>query len=134
MVSGSAICALTVGTNDPVGGTGMKIVGIEGMTPSEITMEVQKGAKFVIYQYCISIVIMTFKRGTDIYFVRADESAVGKGMPYTLVSAIAGWWGIPWGPIYTVVALTNNMKGGKDVTQQVVAFLNQQQANGQRVA
>jgi hypothetical protein len=112
----------------------MKIVGIDGMTTTEITMEVQKGGKFVIYQYCISVVILTIKRGTDIHFVRADESAVGKGMQYTLLSAVAGWWGIPWGPIYTVVALANNLKGGKDVTPQVVALLNQQQAGAQAAA
>ena len=45
-----------------------------------------------------------------------NESAVVKGLPYTLLSLVAGWWGIPWGPIFTIGALYNNLKGGKDVT------------------
>lgn len=105
----------------------MKIVGTEGMTVSEVNMELQKGAKFVVYQYCVSIVVLTFKRGSDIHFIRADESAVSKSWPYTLLSLVGGWWGIPWGPIYTIRALTTNLRGGKDVTPQVVALFNQRQ-------
>lgn len=105
----------------------MKIVGTEGMTVSEVNMELQKGARFVVYQYCVSIVVLTFKRRSDIHFIRADESAAGKSWPYTLLSLVGGWWGIPWGPIYTIGALSTNLRGGKDVTQQVVALFNQQQ-------
>jgi len=25
---------------------------------------------------------------------------------------VLGWWGIPWGPIYTVQVLLNNLRGG----------------------
>ncbi len=102
-----------------------KIVGADGMTATELNMELQRGGRFVVYQYCVSILIMTFRRGSDIYFIREGESAVGKGMGYTLLSLLAGWWGIPWGPIYTIGALNNNLRGGKDVTQQVVASLSQ---------
>lgn len=105
----------------------MKIVGTEGMMVSEVNMELQKGAKFVVYQYCVSIVVLTFKRGSNIHFIRADESAINKSWPYTLLSLVGGWWGIPWGPIYTINALATNLRGGKDVTQQVVALFNQQQ-------
>ncbi len=113
-----------------------KIVGADGMTATELSMELQRGGRFVVYQYCISILIMTFRRGSDIYFIREGESAVGRGMGYTLLSLVAGWWGIPWGLIFTVGALANNLRGGKDVTQQVVASLSQpgffaSPANGQ---
>ena len=50
------------------------IVGIEGMTPQQVVLELQQGAKFVQFQYCVSALVVTFKRGTDIYFVRAEES------------------------------------------------------------
>ncbi len=97
----------------------IKIQGIEGLSQSEIDFELQRGAKFVLFQYCVSVVVLTFKRPSDIYFVRSNESATVKSLPFTLLSLVAGWWGIPWGPIYTIQSVYNNLNGGKDVTQQV---------------
>jgi len=45
------------------------------------------------------VVILTFLRPSDIYFIRPGENALVKGLPFTLLSLVAGW-GIPWGPIY----------------------------------
>jgi hypothetical protein len=99
----------------------VKIVGTEGLSNEAIRAELAAGARFVIYQYCISIVILTFKRPSDIYFVRPGESAGNKGLKFTLLSCLLGWWGIPWGPIYTIQAIWNNSRGGRDVTQQILA-------------
>jgi hypothetical protein len=102
----------------------MQIKGIESMTVAELSQEVARGGKFVIYQYAISVVILSFKQGTDVYFVRSTENALVKGLPYTLLTLVAGWWGIPFGPIFSVMALFNNLKGGKDVTKEVMNILN----------
>ena len=104
----------------------MQIRGIDSITTEDLARELGRGAKFVIYQYSISVVILSFKRASDIYFVRSNESAVVKGLPYTLLSLVAGWWGIPWGPIFTIGTLYNNLRGGKDVTTEVSSFLNVQ--------
>ena len=101
----------------------MQIKNIEGLTLEELNTEINNGGKFVLFQYTVSLLIVTFKRPTDVYFIRANEKSSAKGLPYTLLSAALGWWGIPWGPIYTVQSLTSNIKGGKDVTQQVMASL-----------
>lgn len=98
----------------------MAIRGIEGMTAEQVKFEVQRGGKFVVYHYCISIVVLTFRRGTDVYFVRAGESRVKKGMPWTLLTLVAGWWGIPFGPIFSIMSLVTNFKGGKDVTGSII--------------
>jgi hypothetical protein len=37
---------------------------------------------------------------------------------------VAGWWGIPWGPIFTVQSLVVNFKGGKDITAAVSGAMN----------
>ena len=66
---------------------------------------------------------MTFKRGTDIYFIRAGESKVSKGIGWSLLTLVAGWWGIPWGPVFTVQSLWYNMKGGHDITAQAAKTL-----------
>jgi hypothetical protein len=99
----------------------VKILGTEGMSKEAIRAEVDRGARFVIYQYCISIVFMSFKRPSEIYFVRAGEGAGGKGLKFTLLSCLGGWWGIPWGPIWTIQSIWLNSRGGRDVTQQIVA-------------
>lgn len=95
----------------------MKVNGIEGLSHEEMQSLVQQGAKFVMYEYAISILIMTFKRSSDVYFVKADENAIVKGLGFTAISLLFGWWGFPWGPIYTIGSVVNNLRGGKDVTQ-----------------
>lgn len=106
----------------------MKIVGIEGLNGEKIETELRRGAKFVVYQSCISILIMTFRRPSDIYFVRVGESAISKGLGFSFISLLLGWWGIPWGPIYTIGSLITNFGGGKDVTQDILATLQQSDA------
>lgn len=70
-----------------------QIVGVEGMSPEQLVHELQCGAKFVQYQFCFSVLIMTFKQGTNIYFVRAGESRAVKGLPWTVLTLLIGWWG-----------------------------------------
>ncbi|HEU4403963.1 MAG TPA: hypothetical protein VFS43_01520 [Polyangiaceae bacterium] len=89
----------------------------------ELIAELERGAKLVVYEYTISVVVLTFKRGSDVFLVPAGEGSVGPGVKYTLLSLVAGWWGIPWGPIYTVMSLVTNLGGGKDVTAEVRARL-----------
>jgi hypothetical protein len=101
----------------------LKIQGIDRLSQSELDFELGRGAKFVVFQYCISVIVLTFKRSSDVYFLRAGESALGKGLPFTLLSMVAGWWGIPWGPIFTVQSIYNNLQGGKDVTPAVRSSL-----------
>lgn len=97
----------------------------DGLTTDQINRELAHGAKFVIYQYTISILVMTFRRSSDIYFVRAGESGVLKGLPYTLITFVFGWWGIPWGPIYSIGSLYHNLRGGKNVTAEIISAVNQ---------
>src|SRR6266436_5772040 len=112
----------------PAGAMATKIQGIEGMKHGELEFELQRGAKFIIFQYCVSVILLKFRRPSDIYFIRQGENAVVKGLPFTLLSLVAGWWGIPWGPIYTIQSIYNNSRGGKDVTQAVVNSLRAQAA------
>ncbi len=101
----------------------MQIRGIEGLTPDLMNFEIQRGGRFVLYPYCVSILILTFRRSSDIYFVREGESRVGRGLPWIVVTSLLGWWGTPWGPIYSIQSLVVNFKGGKDVTAEVSARL-----------
>jgi hypothetical protein len=102
----------------------MRIVGIEGLTADQINFELKTGGKFVLFEYCVSILILTFKRPSSIYFVRPGQGILGKALPSTLCSLLLGWWGIPWGPIWTISSVVRNLRGGRDVTAEVVASLN----------
>ncbi|WP_121354631.1 hypothetical protein [Flavisolibacter nicotianae] len=104
----------------------MKIKGIDGLTVSQIQNEVDGGGKFVFYSYCFSLVVMTFKKTSAVYFIRENESAFLKGTPFTLISFLFGWWGIPWGIIYTIGSLVTNLGGGKNVTAEVLQLLHKQ--------
>ncbi|MDJ1468117.1 hypothetical protein QNI16_33150 [Cytophagaceae bacterium YF14B1] len=98
----------------------MTIKNTEGLTVQDILGEIQYGGKFVYFEFTVSVLVMTFKKPTDIYFIRSGESHWGKSLPFTLLSLFFGWWGFPWGIIYTPMALITNLSGGKDVTQQVL--------------
>lgn len=97
-----------------------QIKNIEGLTNENLAQELGNGAKFVIFEYTISIIVMTFRRSSDIYFIKAGESTVKYSIGFTILTLILGWWGFPWGPIYTIGSLITNFSGGKDITQEVL--------------
>ncbi|WJI77989.1 MULTISPECIES: hypothetical protein [unclassified Mesorhizobium] len=97
-----------------------KIRGIDDLTWQQLLDEINRGGKFVCFQYCFSIIVLTFRRSTDVYFIRAGENASRHHLPYTLLSLVAGWRGVPWGVIYTPAVLATNLSGGKDVTASIL--------------
>lgn len=104
----------------------MQIKNIENLTTEQLNHELKNGAKFVVFEYCFSILIMTFRRGSDIYFIKSGESALKHNLLYTTTSLLFGWWGFPWGPIYTIGSIYTNMRGGKDVTAEVISAFNKE--------
>lgn len=98
----------------------MDISGLDGISEYEMHNQIRQGARFVVFQYTLSIVVLTFKRNSKIYFIRPGESTFSKSWPYTLLSMLFGWWGFPWGFIYTPQTLYRNLQGGLDVTQLVL--------------
>lgn len=103
----------------------MKINGIESMSSDQLRFELQRGARIVCYNYCVSLLVITFRRSSDAYFIPPGENAVAKGLPWSLLTLVMGWWGIPWGPIFSVQSLVVNFKGGKDLTATFSAAMTQ---------
>jgi hypothetical protein len=182
------------------------IRGIENLTLAQVEQQLHEGACFVFYEYCISLVGITLRRPTDIYFLppprfsiwpvlvivnawllsvagflcilrigwvsfityqrlrpnprgpegepefselmcvilavvaslifwlaywsyRApdggwkDETGLKRGVVYSLPSLFLGWWGVPWGIIYTPITIFTNLCGGQDVTDEVWVLL-----------
>jgi len=107
----------------------MKINGLDGLTINDLNRELERGGKFVVYQFCISIVVATFRRSSEIYFIPAGHTGISKGLVFSLISFVFGWWGIPWGPIYTIGSLFNNFIGGKNVTAEIIHSFDQATTN-----
>jgi hypothetical protein len=101
----------------------MRIDGIDNMTPAELEAELAAGGRFVFFEYCISFLVLTLRCPTSIRLLRAGEIGLLHGLPYTLISLLLGWWGLPWGVIYTPLTLYTNLSGGNDVTEPVWAWL-----------
>lgn len=67
-----------------------------------------RGARFL---YTISLVFMT--RRHSVGGVYCKSCRMKAGVKYTLISAVMGWWGFPWGPIYTLQSIGVNVFGGE---------------------
>lgn len=94
------------------------IRGAEKMSSTELQFELQRGGKLVVFYYCVSLLVVTFRRASPVYLVRSGENPLTKAMPWIVLTAIAGWWGIPWGPIYSIQSLVTNFGGGKEIQLQ----------------
>jgi hypothetical protein len=101
----------------------MRIRGIETLTAAEVEAELEAGGRFVFFELCISLVLVTWRRPTDIFLLRAGERGLVRGLPFTLLTLLLGWWGLPWGLVYTPQALLTNLSGGRDVTAEARALL-----------
>jgi hypothetical protein len=100
-----------------------KIVGIKGQTIEGIISKVRVGGQFVAFEYCISPLIVTLDYESNIHFVEAGEDPTRLGLRYSIISLLFGWESL-FGPIHAIRCIATNFRGGRDVTQRVVDWLN----------
>jgi hypothetical protein len=81
-----------------------------------------RGGQWVCYSYCISFVILSFRRYSAPIFVPDGQSRILPGLPYTFLSLVAGWWGFPFGLIFTPWCVIENFSGGKVVPEEAPVF------------
>ena len=96
------------------------IRGIGRMTVGEMRAEVRQGARFVVFEYVLSFLLITRRKNSAVFFIRPGESVFRKCLPYNVLTLAAGLWAIPWGPALTIGAVKDNLQGGHDVTPQVI--------------
>ncbi|MHB1392353.1 MAG: hypothetical protein ACYCYE_04600 [Clostridia bacterium] len=75
---------------------------------------IDKETELVQYQACISFLLFTVKVSSRFYVKGSLSSSIAKIL-YTLATLLLGWWGIPWGPIYTIQVIIKNITGGNKV-------------------
>jgi hypothetical protein len=99
---------------------GRPLAGTEGMTLGDIELDVLKGGRFLRYHWNISIIVLSFRNSTGLTYVRSDRSAGLGALGWGTFSLFFGWWGFPWGIVYTPLSLWHNTRGGTDHTHEVL--------------
>ena len=73
-----------------------------------ITQDLEKGGKFVQFQYVIITPFYWTKNPTNIYYIPSDKRAISKGWPYLLISIFLGF--IAGGLSYKATDVTDAIK------------------------
>jgi hypothetical protein len=89
---------------------------------------IKNGAKFkghhitldtvlVKYTFVVSFILVTLKIPSR-WYIKDSENIQAAKFGFILGTLFCGWWGFPWGPIYTVVESMKNIFGGTKVRVQ----------------
>jgi hypothetical protein len=73
----------------------------------------------VRYPYVFSAVLASFAVESKPVRIETPGQRYTKAIPYLLFTLAFGWWGVPWGPIYTARAVWTLLLGGTEVAEQV---------------
>jgi hypothetical protein len=86
--------------------------------PNEVKEALEQGGRVVVYEFCISLIFITLRRPSSPIVLPPGNRGIIRGLPYCLISLVFGWWGIPWGVIYTPLTIMTNVMGGFDVSSR----------------
>lgn len=93
----------------------------------ELKQYIEKGAKFIIFQYSISVFLaVILRRFSPAILVEPVDSVSKYKRKYNLISYLFGWWGLPWGPILTIQSISLNNRGGIDYTDEIMLNITEQ--------
>ncbi len=93
----------------------------EDLSLEELVIEIENGGRFVVYEYCISIFFaITLRRFSPAFLITNKNKTTNYKKKYNILSAIFGWWGIPYGPYYTIGSFRINRGGGLDFTKGIM--------------
>ena len=98
------------------------------VSPGELRAALESGARCVRYEYAVSGLLFTLRFRSQVHLVRSDNGLYFRGVPYILASVLLGPWALPWGPLATLHALWTNYCGGHDVTDEIAAWLDGEEA------
>jgi hypothetical protein len=96
---------------------------LDSIPPAEVQERIRLGWRCVRFESCFSFVVATIRRQSVVYLTENWQDRYLRGFGYSLLTAIAGPWGVPWGLYFTGRAFWINLTGGLDVTDEVLASL-----------
>ena len=71
-------------------------------------VKVSAHSEVVTFDLAFSVVIASFKIPSQMFIVGQHRIWPWR-IAYTLLSFVFGWWGVPWGPVFTVQSLHRNL-------------------------
>ena len=69
----------------------------------------------VRFEYCISLIVLTWRRESEVVAIGARQKKWFASLPYCLITLLFGWWGLPWGFVLSPIVIWRNLKGGRPV-------------------
>jgi hypothetical protein len=63
---------------------------LSAVPQDELARSVEAGGRFVLFQYCISVLVLTFRRSSEITFLRRDQDGAGDAIKFSLISGAVG--------------------------------------------
>lgn len=78
-------------------------------------MRLSANSELVRFQACLSFLVVSTTAPSR-YFVKGEPATTAIGLLYNAITLVFGWWGIPWGPVWTIKALVRNLRGGERLT------------------
>ena len=95
---------------------------------NEVRAWLAAGYRCVRFESCVSFLVGSLRRQSAVYLTASWQDRYLRGLGYSLLSLVCGWWAVPWGPVWTVRAVWTNFTGGVDVTDDVRAEIDSSSA------
>jgi hypothetical protein len=90
-----------------------------GQNREDVLRSMERGAIVVRYPYVISAVLVSFALESRAVLIERPAQRYTGTIPYLLLTLVFGWWGVPWGPIFTAKAVWCLMRGGEEITDSI---------------
>ena len=68
--------------------------------------------RITVFLWVVSVIFVTYKRGFA--HILCATCRIKYSLLLNIATLFLGWWGFPWGPVYSLEALFTNLSSGKD--------------------
>ena len=103
-----------------------KIVVPEQSTLESIHQAIEEGGQFIVFLYCFSFLVISFRRYSPAILIKSSESINDYKKKYNKISYWLGWWAVPYGIGNTLACIKFNNNNGLDVTEDIMLNLNEE--------
>ncbi|WP_182913815.1 J domain-containing protein [Sphingobium terrigena] len=86
-----------------------------------VCRQVTAQPRYIIFWRVISVVLATTR--TPVQGIFCSACAAKESLKSTAITGLIGWWGFPWGPIWTVLEGLKNLVGGVQNNEHEEALL-----------